>query len=107
MSPVISPCHLTVAVVASFVPSRLHRAQKLTLAHLLRFYGSKSPEGEIYYFNFNTGESVWDHPCDEYYKCVRPRGYPAIAKRSLPPPTHRLAYGLGCLEQEAVRRGEG
>jgi hypothetical protein len=44
----------------------------------LRFFGSKSPEGEIYYFNFNTGESVWDHPCDEYYKCVRRRGYPAI-----------------------------
>ena len=20
---------------------------------------------EIYYFNFNTGESKWDHPCDE------------------------------------------
>ncbi|KAK3279248.1 hypothetical protein CYMTET_12856 [Cymbomonas tetramitiformis] len=28
----------------------------------------KSPEGEIYYFNFTSGESVWDHPCDEYYK---------------------------------------
>jgi hypothetical protein len=23
---------------------------------------------EIYYFNFTTGESTWDHPCDEYYK---------------------------------------
>lgn len=23
---------------------------------------------EIYYFNFETGESTWDHPCDEYYK---------------------------------------
>ena len=23
---------------------------------------------EIYYFNFATGESVWDHPCDEYYR---------------------------------------
>ena len=20
---------------------------------------------EIYYFNFATGESIWDHPCDE------------------------------------------
>ena len=28
----------------------------------------KSPDGEIYYFNFSTGESVWDHPCDEHYK---------------------------------------
>ena len=23
---------------------------------------------EIYYFNFTTGESTWDHPCDGYYK---------------------------------------
>ena len=21
---------------------------------------------EIYYFNFRTGESTWDHPCDTY-----------------------------------------
>ena len=28
----------------------------------------KSPEGEIYYFNFSTGESVWDHPCDDHYR---------------------------------------
>ncbi|KAI6646208.1 hypothetical protein LOD99_9415 [Oopsacas minuta] len=24
--------------------------------------------GDIYYFNFTTGESNWDHPCDEYYR---------------------------------------
>jgi hypothetical protein len=23
---------------------------------------------DIYYFNFLTGESSWDHPCDGYYK---------------------------------------
>lgn len=23
---------------------------------------------DIYYFNFRTGESTWEHPCDEYYK---------------------------------------
>ncbi len=23
---------------------------------------------EIYYFNFQTGESTWDHPCDAYYR---------------------------------------
>ena len=30
----------------------------------------KSPavSDEIYYFNFETGESTWDHPSDEYYK---------------------------------------
>lgn len=24
--------------------------------------------GEIYFFNFDSGESVWEHPCDTYYK---------------------------------------
>ncbi|EQC28722.1 hypothetical protein SDRG_13596 [Saprolegnia diclina VS20] len=24
--------------------------------------------GEIYYFNFASGASTWDHPCDEYYR---------------------------------------
>jgi centrosomal protein CEP164 len=28
----------------------------------------KTQEGEIYYFNFASGESVWDHPCDDYYR---------------------------------------
>ncbi|RDD46116.1 Centrosomal protein of 164 kDa [Trichoplax sp. H2] len=23
---------------------------------------------DIYYFNFASGESTWDHPCDEYYR---------------------------------------
>jgi hypothetical protein len=30
----------------------------------------KTGDEEIYYFNFATGESVWDHPCDEYYRKV-------------------------------------
>ena len=30
----------------------------------------RSPEGDIYYINFSTGESVWDHPCDEYYRTL-------------------------------------
>merc|ERR1712129_622067 len=25
-------------------------------------------EGDVFYFNFETGESVWDHPCDAYHK---------------------------------------
>jgi hypothetical protein len=29
---------------------------------------SQDPGGDIYYFNFASGESTWDHPCDEFYK---------------------------------------
>lgn len=25
-------------------------------------------DGEIFYFNFKTGESIWDHPCDQSFK---------------------------------------
>ncbi len=28
----------------------------------------KTREGDIYYFNFATNESQWEHPCDEHYK---------------------------------------
>lgn len=24
--------------------------------------------GDIYYFNFENGQSMWDHPCDEFYR---------------------------------------
>lgn len=33
------------------------------------FYSSsQDPSGELYYFNFSTGDSVWDHPCDEHFR---------------------------------------
>ena len=30
----------------------------------------RTVEHEVYYFNFATGESVWDHPCDEVYRSL-------------------------------------
>ncbi|XP_039987698.1 centrosomal protein of 164 kDa-like [Xiphias gladius] len=26
--------------------------------------------GDIYYFNFSSGQSTWDHPCDEHYRLL-------------------------------------
>ena len=31
---------------------------------------SQDENGQIYYFNFSTGDSEWDHPCDEYFKTM-------------------------------------
>ena len=28
----------------------------------------QTKDGDIYYFNFESGESTWDHPLDELYK---------------------------------------
>ena len=30
----------------------------------------KAPDGDIYYFNFTTSDSEWDHPCDERFKAL-------------------------------------
>jgi hypothetical protein len=30
----------------------------------------QTADGNIYYFNFKTGASIWDHPCDEYYRSI-------------------------------------
>jgi len=30
----------------------------------------QTAEGEIFYFNFETGDSVWDHPSDEHYRRI-------------------------------------
>eukprot|EP00747_Dinoflagellata_sp_TGD_P167835 gnl/TRDRNA2_/TRDRNA2_193028_c0_seq1.p1 gnl/TRDRNA2_/TRDRNA2_193028_c0~~gnl/TRDRNA2_/TRDRNA2_193028_c0_seq1.p1 ORF type:complete len:330 (+),score=62.85 gnl/TRDRNA2_/TRDRNA2_193028_c0_seq1:94-990(+) len=28
----------------------------------------QTADGDLFYFNFQTSESLWDHPCDEHYK---------------------------------------
>ncbi|KNE54640.1 hypothetical protein AMAG_00601 [Allomyces macrogynus ATCC 38327] len=28
----------------------------------------QTESGDVYYFNFETKESIWDHPCDDYYR---------------------------------------
>jgi hypothetical protein len=29
---------------------------------------SQTEDGDIYYFNFKTGTSLWEHPMDEHYR---------------------------------------
>lgn len=31
---------------------------------------SYTEDREVYYFNVRTGESIWDHPMDAYYKAL-------------------------------------
>ncbi|KAH6560208.1 hypothetical protein BASA60_000407 [Batrachochytrium salamandrivorans] len=30
----------------------------------------QTDDGNIYYFNFKTGVSIWDHPCDEHFRTL-------------------------------------
>ena len=44
----------------------MHCAWKVTEVDCIT--NSQDQSAEIYYFNFATGESIWDHPCDEFYR---------------------------------------
>ena len=44
----------------------------------------KTKKDEIYYYNFSTGESVWDHPCDQYYKKLFLQKKDAFLKKNNP-----------------------
>lgn len=50
------------------------------------FCNSQDESGQIYYFNFATGDSEWDHPCDEYFRSMveeeRAKGRPAKLSKS-------------------------
>ena len=39
---------------------------------------------EIYYFNFASGESTWDHPCDEYYRKLYEENKKRLETRKMP-----------------------
>ena len=41
----------------------------------------RSPNDDIYYFNFSTGESVWEHPCDKHYKQLFEEERESLRKR--------------------------
>lgn len=54
----------------------------------------ETAEGEMYYFNFDTGESSWDHPLDTFfkdkYKEEKVRSTPSIPSLYPAPTTKKL-----------------
>ncbi len=42
--------------------------EDVLFSNIWYLFCSQDESGEIYYFNFSTGDSVWDHPCDEYFR---------------------------------------
>lgn len=45
----------------------------------------KSEKGELYYFNFKTGKSIWDHPMDDHFKELLKTEKKSPSARSLQP----------------------
>jgi len=39
-------------------------------ARVIDWKPCQDTNGDIYYFNFETGDSIWDHPCDEFYRAM-------------------------------------
>ena len=55
----------------NFIEKKLRSSclEKIQEIHFVQcVFFSQDPNNEIYYFNFATGESIWDHPCDDYYR---------------------------------------
>lgn len=46
----------------------LLRSQCLLPLEMTRSPCSQDVTGDVYYFNFSSGQSTWDHPCDEQYR---------------------------------------
>ncbi len=51
--------------------------------------------GDIYYFNFQTGDSVWEHPCDEHYKSLYAAEKAELAKREAEDRRRAFTPGAG------------
>mmetsp|Transcript_3832 Transcript_3832/g.9594 ORF Transcript_3832/g.9594 Transcript_3832/m.9594 type:complete len:243 (+) Transcript_3832:93-821(+) len=65
-------------------------------------------DGDVFYFNFDTGESVWDHPSDEYHRRLliieldKKYGLPSLDEPT-PCPGGADAHAIGGDAQPAER----
>ncbi|XP_045076931.1 centrosomal protein of 164 kDa-like isoform X3 [Coregonus clupeaformis] len=41
-----------------------------TASRMETLVSSQDVTGDVYYFNFSSGQSTWDHPCDEQYRSL-------------------------------------
>ncbi|KAM9853078.1 uncharacterized protein cep164 isoform 2-T2 [Aulostomus maculatus] len=54
--------------------------------------------GDIYYFNFSTGQSTWDHPCDEHYR--------RLVAEERERTQHTVAAGVSGVKKEKKKKKE-
>eukprot|EP00930_Biecheleria_cincta_P077721 TRINITY_DN65024_c0_g1_i1.p1 TRINITY_DN65024_c0_g1~~TRINITY_DN65024_c0_g1_i1.p1 ORF type:complete len:312 (-),score=72.06 TRINITY_DN65024_c0_g1_i1:137-1072(-) len=57
----------------------------------------QTEDGELFYFNFKTGDSLWDHPCDVYHKKL----YQEHRAKSRSTPSKVPSLFLGGIHQDA------
>ncbi|XP_056013456.1 LOW QUALITY PROTEIN: trichohyalin-like [Ostrea edulis] len=68
----------------------------------------QDPKGDIYYFNFASGESIWDHPCDEFYRKMVMEERKKLAVNRGGPPSRGGPPGPGAGNNAAgAKKGKG
>merc|ERR1711998_389137 len=53
----------------------------------------RTPEGDIFYYNMVAGDSVWEHPCDEFYRAAYTRERHDFRRRLRGSGHHGAGYG--------------
>ncbi len=61
---------------------------------------------EIYYFNFASGESTWDHPCDEYYRKLYEENKKRLETRKMPKEKERKKHKKEMKRLKAAQQGD-
>eukprot|EP00930_Biecheleria_cincta_P011093 TRINITY_DN1135_c0_g1_i1.p1 TRINITY_DN1135_c0_g1~~TRINITY_DN1135_c0_g1_i1.p1 ORF type:complete len:186 (+),score=47.84 TRINITY_DN1135_c0_g1_i1:50-559(+) len=67
----------------------------------------QSESGDIFYFNFETGESMWEHPCDEHIKQLHREVKARKDGQFAPPPRRQSALGQHLVASAYVEKALG